>query len=446
MKKLKRGKVIAASLIAVLLIALVAIIKIASIDKYAGLVKVNNASLSSISTKLSANISDLSEDNNITVKGYDEIDYNISYTLSDYTGDRDVIINAKLDDNERYASFKEVTGNNIASVLSSNRKEITITISNLPSGQTINSKVTMIIENAPNGYEVRPTVRIKESTGVDYTNITVKPVTVNTSSLIGSVIDEDGNIVPNILISLKKNNDIIKETYTSSEGKYTFSDITPDTYSVVVNEENYENLELNNIYIENGNMLNLIVKKVYPYKIETNKYITKVELSNLGSSKDYIYNDVKLANIPVKKVNDLHGKIYYKITVQNTGEKAGIIAAVKDELPEGLSFDESLNSGYELKNGIIYNRNLEGVELSAGEMISDTLVLTIENTDVAKTYINKVNAKGELYEHVVYLIDGRTYKTLDVLEGETIDEPTVSIANFNGWYTDEKLTNKYKFE
>ena len=446
MKKLKKGRIIAGSLIAVLLVAIVAIIKISSIDRYAGLVKINNALLSSVSTKLSANISDLSEDNNITVKGYDEIDYNISYTLSEAIGQRDVIINAKLDDNDIYTSFKEVTGANITSVLSANRKEITITISNLPSGQTINSKVTMIIENAPNGYEVRPTVRIKESTGDDYTNVTVKPVTVSTSSVQGTVVDTEGNAASNLLIALKKDGQIVKETYTNSNGFYVLSDITPDTYSIIVNQDNYENLELNNQYIQNGNLLNLVVKKVYPYSIETNKYITKVELNNLGSSKDYLYNDVKLAQIPVKKVNDLHGKIYYKITVQNTGEKAGIIAAVKDELPEGLSFDESLNSGYELKNGIIYNRNLEGVELSAGEMISDTLVLTIENTDVAKTYINKVNAKGELYEHVVYLIDGRTYKTLDVLEGETIDEPTVSIANFNGWYTDEKLTNKYKFE
>ncbi|MBR3490390.1 MAG: carboxypeptidase regulatory-like domain-containing protein, partial [Bacilli bacterium] len=411
MKNKKKGRIIAISLIAILVVAIAGILKISSVDKFKGLVKVNKASLTSISTKLSANISDLSADNNIEVKGYDEVDYNISYTLSDYSGERDVIINAKIDENDPYASFKEVTGTDITSVLSSNRKEITITISNLPSNQPINSKVTMLIVNAPKGYTVRPTIRIKESTASDYTNITVRDVTVNTSSVQGRVIDEEGNIVPNILISLKKNTEVIKETYTNSEGIYTLSDITPDTYSVVVNEENYEDLELNNLYIQDGNMLNLIVRRVYPYKIETNKYITKVELNNLGSSKDYLYNDVTLANIPVRKVNNLHGKIYYKITVQNTGEKAGIISSVKDELPEGLSFDESLNSGYELKNGIIYNRNLEGVELSAGEQISDTLVLTIENTDIARTYINKVNARGELYEHVVYLLNGQTYKT-----------------------------------
>ena len=445
MKKLKRGKVVALSLILVLAVAIGFILKISSIDKYAGLVTVKNATLSSISTKLSANISDLTEENKIYTKGYDEIDYTIKYRLSSSPVDRDVIINAKIDENDPYATFKEITGSNITSTLSADRKEIVVTISNLPADEEITSKITLLIVNAPNGYTVSPTVRIKESTASDYSDITVTPVTVNTNSLQGYVTDEDGNIVKGVLVALKKNNEIIKETYTNDNGLYTLSDITPDTYSVVINEDIYDDIEVNNLYIEDGNMLNLIVRRVYPYRIETNKYITKVELSNLGTSKDYTYNDVELAQIPVKKVNDLHGKIYYKIVVKNTGEKAGMITMVKDELPEGLSFDENLNSGYELKNGIIYNRNLEGLTLDAGEQIVDTLVLTIDNTNVARTYINQVSAKGELYENVVYLLDGNTYKTLDVLEGEYLDELTISDSNFDGWYTDEKLTNKYNY-
>ena len=231
MKNKKRGKVIAISLIVVLVALIVSIIKISSIDRYAGLVKVNKANISSISTKLSANISDLSEDNSILVKGYDEIDYNITYRLSEVPGERDVIINGQIDENDPYASFKEITGENITSELSSNRKEITVTIKNLPSNEEINSKLTMIIENAPKGYTVSPRVRIKESTSEEYTNINVKAVTVNTNSLQGQVIDEEGNKVTNILISLKKNNEIIKETYVNSEGIYTFSDNTRYIFS-----------------------------------------------------------------------------------------------------------------------------------------------------------------------------------------------------------------------
>ncbi len=446
MKKLKKGKVIATSLLILLVGFIVGIICLKNYDKYAGLVKVNNIQLSSISTKLSANISDLSEENEIYTKGYDEVVYKIKYRLSEVPGDRDVIINAKVDENDPYVSFKNVTGNNITSVLSSNGKEITITISNLPSNEEIESKLTMIIENAPKGYTVSPIVRIKESTESSYTNITVRPVTVNTNSVQGTVVDQDGNRVKGIIISLVKDGQIVKETYTNDEGMYTLSDITPDTYSIKVNEEIYKDLSVDNIYINDGNQLNLIVERVYPYKIETNKYITKVELNNLGASKSYTYNDVELAQIPVKRVDDLHGKIYYKIVVQNTGEKEGMISSVRDELPDGLSFDESLNSGYELKDGIIYNRNLEGMVLSAGEQITDTLVLTIDNTNIAKTYINKVNARGELYEHVVYLLNGSVYKTLDVLEGEKLDKVTVSNPNFKGWYTDETLTNLYNYD
>ena len=204
MKNKRKGRIIAISVIVLLVGAILGIIKLSNVDKYAGLVKVKNASLSSISTKLAANISDLTEENEIYTKGYDEIDYTIKYRLSSVPGDRDVIINGKVDENDPYASFKEVIGENITSVLSSDRKEITVTISNLPADEEITSKLTLLIENAPRGYTVSPKVRIKESTSEEYTNIAVKSVTVNTNSLQGLVIDEDGNKVPNILISLKK--------------------------------------------------------------------------------------------------------------------------------------------------------------------------------------------------------------------------------------------------
>ena len=242
MKKLKKGKVIAASLIVLLVGVIVGVISLSKYDKYAGLVKVNNAKLSSISTKLSANISDLSEENEIYTKGYDEVVYKIKYKLSEVPGDRDVIINAKIDENDPYARFKNLTGNNISSVLSSNGKEITITLSNLPSNEEIESKLILLIENAPKGYTVSPIVRIKESTEENYTNVTVRPVTVNTNSVQGTVIDENGNTVKGIIISLVKNGEIIKETYTNDSGIYTLSDITPDTYSIRVNEEIYEDL------------------------------------------------------------------------------------------------------------------------------------------------------------------------------------------------------------
>ena len=74
------------------------------------------------------------------------------------------------------------------------------------------------------------------------------------------------------------------------------------------------------------------------------------------------------------------------------------------------------------------------------------LVLDITKTNEAKTYLNKVVAKGELYERVVFVLNGEKYKELDVVEGEKIDNVEVLSDSFSGWYTDENLTNKYNFK
>jgi len=93
----------------------------------------------------------------------------------------------------------------------------------------------------------------------------------------------------------------------------------------------------------------------------------------------------------------------------------------------------------------IYDRNLEGITLYPGETREDSLVLNILDTNEARTYLNRVNVDGEIYEHVVYILDGNTYKEQDVLEGETITKPADPIENFGGWYTDNKYTNLYNY-
>ena len=72
-------------------------------------------------------------------------------------------------------------------------------------------------------------------------------------------------------------------------------------------------------------------------------------------------------------------------------------------------------------------------------------MLNILDTNEARTYLNRVDINGELYEHVVYLLDGQTYREEDVLEGEKIIKPADPIENFGGWFTDPKYTNLYNY-
>lgn len=440
---LKTKKYIAAILLVLVVVSVIGILKFGNLDKIAGKVKVKDAHLSNISTKLSSNVFDASSDSPLTSNGYDQINYELKYKVSD--AGRDVIITGTLNDDERYATFKRVTGDNITSTLSNNDRSIEIIISNAPANTEITTNVLMLINGAPDGYSVNPSFRIKESTSESYTDITTSPISVSTNSLRGIVRDDDNQGIPNIIISLYKNRELVKETYTNNNGEYIFSDLNEDTYTIKINEEIYEDKEVSDLYVSGDSRLDLSTERIYPFNLQIHKYITKVDAYNVGNLISRSYSNASTVNFPIEKLQSLSGKVYYRIVVENTGKKEGVISAVKDELPEFMSFNEEENSGFELVNGYIYDRNLEGITLAPGESREDSLVLNIVDTREAKTYLNRVTADGEIYNHVVYLLDGQTYKEEDVLEGELTTRPADPIPTFEGWYTDSKYTNKYNF-
>ena len=445
MKKtnLKIRKYIAGLMLVLLVISAIGLLKVGKFDKLAGKVKVKEAHLSNVSTKLKSNIYDALGDNAVTSNGYDKIDYELTYKVSEEG--RDVIIIGTLNDDERFASFKRVTGENITCSLSNNDRRIEIVISNAPKDEEISTNVSLLINGAPNGYIVNPRFQIKESTGETFNDIYTNPIEVSTNSLRGVVRNQDNEGIENIIVSLYKNRELIKETYTDNSGNYIFSDLDNDSYTIKINEEIYKNVSIDNVRVSGDSSIDLITERIYPFNMEVHKYITKVDAYNVGNLISRSYSNASTVNFPIEKLQNLSGKVYYKIVVENTGEKEGVVSLVKDELPEFMSFDEKENSGFELKDGIIYDRNLEGVTLDPGQKIEDVLVLNIIDTKEAKTYLNKVTADGEIYEHVVYLLDNQTYKEEDVLEGELTTRPTDPVENFSGWYTDSKYTNKYNF-
>ena len=443
--KLKFKKYLAGLMLVLLVVAVIGLFKIGNFDKLAGKVKIRDAHLASVSSKLNANIYDVTEDNVITSNGFDEINYELKYKLSESDQPRDVIIVASLLDDERYASFKKITGDNITSTLSNSNRKIEIVISNASPNTEITTNLVMLINGAPNGYTVNPRIQIKESTSNTFTDIVTNQVEVSTNSLKGIVRNQDNEGIANIIVSLYQGREFVKEVYTNSEGNYIFSDLTEGNYIVKINEDIYQNVNVDEVAVSGDTTLDILTKRVYPFKIETHKYITKVDAYNSGNLISRSYDNVSLVNFPIANLKTLSGKVYYKIVVENTGEKEGVVSLVKDELPKFMGFNEEENIGFELKDGIIYDRNLEGITLYPGEKIEDTLVLNILDTNEARTYLNRVDINGELYEHVVYLLDGQTYKEEDVLEGEKIVRPADPIENFGGWFTDSKYTNLYNY-
>ena len=435
------------SIAIIMIVAILGITKLASYDKYAGKIKVTKAYLTDINTKLQTNIINSNNDGTITTSGYDEVDYVVRYTLSEEEGvsNRKVSIKGTLPVNERFAAFKPITGEGITSNLSEDMKEINITVENSKVGEENAITLKMLIQGAPDGYTVTPNIEIKESTEPRYRGVSVRGVEVNTNSLSGTVRDEDNAYVSNILIALVKNKEIIKETYTDENGQYVFSDVEAGKYTILIDEEIYEKLEEKEINVQDEVVYNLVIRQVEPYKLQTHKYIKKLKLINGGNELVYEYDDVSRVQQSIRKLDKIKGEIYYKVVVENVGEKTGIVTMIKDELPAGLSFDQNKNLGWELIDGVIYNRSLQGVSLNKGQKREDTLILDINETDEARTYLNKITAKGEVYEKVTFIVDGTIYKEYDVLEGEKIKNETIIEDSFDGWYTDNKYTNKYNF-
>ena len=440
MNELKKKKYFTLLLVVLLVISIIALVSQTKIDKYKGLVKVSNTGVKS---KLAGSIGGATLEEN-TAKGNSTIEYIVSFTLDEIDGveERDALIKASLTEEEfKYARFKPINGSNIESTLKENGKEIEVLVKNVRLGQEKTIKLKLIIENAPNTVEIHPNLKVSESTG-SYTTLETETITVETNSLEGQVKDEKDLPVGNIEVVVRKNGQEIKKAYTNENGNYVITDLETGTYELDVDEEIYE-AKKETVEVNGRSKKNLRVKSVEPYKIETHKYITRLKLIIDGEEKEYTYEDKEKVLESIRRANTISGEIEYKLVVKNVGEKSGTISRVEDIASEGLKLKEG-NNGWEEVEGTYYYRPLEGVTLKKNETREVGLVLEIESTSAAKTYINKMTTKGEIYEKVVYVLDGEVYKEEEVLEGEKIEEPIIG-EDFSGWYTDKNRSNKYNF-
>ena len=437
MKELSKKKYVTLITIMILVLGIIGIVNIGNVDLDKGKVKLKSASIEKLKSSV------------IESKGYEEITYPVLYELEkvEEIEERNVIIKGTLTKEEnKYARFKEITSKTITSTVSENGREIEIRIEKVKLGRQNKINIKIEINGAINETKIKPEIEIKEESEKEYTKVKTEEIEVKTNSVTGLVQDEEGMSVSNLELSINKGNEEIRRTYTDENGRYVFSDVEEGKYIIKVEEENYELKEIKEVEVIGGITENIIVKKIKPYEIEVNKYISKIKLNNNGKEIEYEYGKLNKVNQTVKNLKNLSGEIEYKIEIKNTGEKSGEITKIEEEVTEGLKFNKEKNSEWEEKNGKIINRSLEGIKLKVGEEKEITLKLDIEKTDEARSYLQKVTAKGEVYQNVVYILGGKEYRKEKVLEGEKIEEPKIVQENFKGWYTDKKYTNKYNFE
>ena len=127
--------------------------------------------------------------------------------------------------------------------------------------------------------------------------------------------------------------------------------------------------------------IGLIKNGVCDFKLD--KYISKVTVDTAKGTKQYSYNNEKLAKVEIKskEINEASVTIEYKIVLTNEGETPAQVGSVIDNIPEGLDFSSQLNKDWSTQTkGQLVNNSLSNTIIKPGESVSLSLILNKKMT------------------------------------------------------------------
>ena len=133
----------------------------------------------------------------------------------------------------------------------------------------------------------------------------------------------------------------------------------------------------------NLNNIDLGLIEVNNFKLEINKTIEKIEVTNTDGIKTYSFDNSSLAKVEIasKKLNNSRISIEYNIKVKNTGDISGYTKDIVDYMPKELEFDSDKNENWRKQGDYLYNSAFEDKELKPGEEKEVKLILTKTMTE-----------------------------------------------------------------
>lgn len=280
---------------------------------------------------------------------------------------------------------------------------------------------------------------------------------------------EDGEeLLPGVSAKLVNSESglIIKSVTTDARGEYTFSGIENGNYLIVFDYDTVKytvtaykkdgvddnansdavttKLEqggkLRNgaitdvITVANGSVSGVNIGFVYAdrFDLKLDKTITKLTVQSVKGTNTDKYDNVDLAKteIAAKYLSGSTVYVEYEMKVTNVGDVAGYAKKIIDYLPEGMTFNSSLeanSSWYTGSDGNIYSTDLAEKELAPGESATVKLVLTKQMTDENTGIVNNL---AEIYEdYNIYGISDSNSTPANKAQGENdIDGADVVIA------------------
>ena len=208
-----------------------------------------------------------------------------------------------------------------------------------------------------------------------------------------------------------ENNETLKKI-TDKNGKYSFTKISAGSYYVifeydpneygiteyqkvgVIETENNDTIEkdvrmfgqekkvaMTDIIKLTSSQTNidmgLLENKNFDFEI--NQTISKITVKNQKGTKEYTYNNKKIAKVEIhsKQIVGSTIAIEYKIRITNIGELTGRVFDIIDEIPAQLEFHSELNEGWSRTEQYkISNVNFVMTDIKPGESVETTVTLT----------------------------------------------------------------------
>lgn len=132
-----------------------------------------------------------------------------------------------------------------------------------------------------------------------------------------------------------------------------------------------------NIDSESIENIDIGLTEASTFDLELNKYISEIVVQTNKSTTQYGYNQQTLAKveIPSRELNNATVIIKYTINITNTGEIAGYVQNIVDDIPSDLTFNSELNVDWYQRNSKLYNNCLSNTAIAPGQTQTVELVL-----------------------------------------------------------------------
>ena len=126
------------------------------------------------------------------------------------------------------------------------------------------------------------------------------------------------------------------------------------------------------------------------FGFEMKKFITQVDLNYNNTINTTKYNNESIVSLNVRNTLNATAKVYYGISIRNNSTKAGYVKLVREDIPQGLYFDDAdpYNKDWFRVGDALQSNVLADKLLQPGDTAYLQIALNMPNRDTGNTFVN----------------------------------------------------------